>query len=441
MKRGTIHDKAALAVVDARESTALGKALAGGDLTPEQISLLPPQSLYVALQSAGIESCLDVLLYTTTKQYQLLLDLECWSRFDFLGDRFIGWLQLIDSESSLEMFEKLLRSTDPELLALMISRYVEVVTHEEPTDLPPGPQFYTPDRGLTWIYLDLPDPDEHRIFAKFMAYLYQRNPEMFFQLLHSRTGATTLEMEEHCYQARERRLASQGIPSHELSARTNAKLPEQLVRQKLEAAGVKGKGVKKSSSLPAKSAGGLQPFESMLAALGGEASVEEFASVVEELGAIMNAAFIFFGVQLNEQSEVAAMQQRVRGAINIGLERAVEISSGELVAIAEALGMTGLYQFGLTELLELRKLASRIAPDTVAPSSPGSALLQGCTEAFPARVRTFDYRSASWDILSGSADDDDYTAGATGKIEFDPFEHSADVQAAKALLEFLAARR
>jgi hypothetical protein len=90
-------------------------------------------------------------------------------------------------------------------------------------------------------------------------------------------------------------------------------------------------------------------------------------------------------VDLSEIQNVRDMAERVRGAIEIGLELSSDLNVNEINSF-ETIGLRGLFRAGLWHLLELRKiaLAVRTKADLLDLNRPISQLLEALTGDVPA---------------------------------------------------------
>ncbi len=354
---GTIDDSA----------KALSRALFRGDLLDAQIRQLPPQNLYLALKHAGLESCQEVLSTITQKQYRTLLDFELWTKDSFREERFWAWLSVVEDPNDLVPLQKCINSLDPELLALLVKRYVEVEYHEERDDSPPGPNFYSPDRGRTWIAFKTHDPERHRLLGKLLAFLFQTNPDSFYQTLLSAHEGTTLEFEESAYQGRSGRLLSEYIPMQSEAAQLHVQGSLQDIKKMVsEIVSKKDRGVIDAGGYPIVPlfvrGVSYQPLRSMLE----QYPDEKLYEVQSELSKILNAAVVFFLGDFAEVESLTLLTEQVFGVINIGMQVLQEdIPEHFSSDVISAIPLSEFYRVGLGELYSLRKRSQKIPSDIV----------------------------------------------------------------------------
>ena len=102
---------------------------------------------------------------------------------------------------------------------------------------------------------------------------------------------------------------------------------------------------------------------------------------------IMNAAIVRWGIDFSNQESVLDLAERVKGAINIALERMTLGTSYSLKQVYEALGLGKLYRLGVTELMAIRTKARKLPLEAVGTLRDSEPVLFGTVacarEAFP----------------------------------------------------------
>lgn len=351
------------------------------DQNPELVvRTIPAQSLYVAIRSQGLESSAELLEIATLEQCRLLLDFDCWSRDSFREDHFWEWLAITDATDSLALLQKILKVCDLKLIALMIARYVEVISFEQPEDAPPGPNFYTPDRGRTWLSLKTEDQNEIFLMNRLLALLFESNSDLFYQILSIPGIATPSELEEESYQEKQKRLSSEGIPDMEFAAELNAPLPTELLLSEVS---------KTTSQATIEDISAVEPviyegsFEEPLRSLVNQLLYDE--AFESELTLLLNASIVHYGIDISEITQVLQIADKVKGALNLGLEHALSVNERSAIDLYKALGLRGIYRHGLSLLNDLRKEArtvERLGHEHL--SAETLVVVQGLMQRFPA---------------------------------------------------------
>lgn len=367
----------------------LYKAIFEAD-SPEQIvRQLPSQSLFMLVKQRGLASSGDLLAMASLEQCRILSDFDLWHG-DVLNEEALWeWLALTDETDSLELLQKIVKFIDLKLIAMLIGKYVRVQVFEEPTDQSPGPGYHTPDKGFTWIGIFTENADHHFLLARLLALIFETNSELFYQLLSTPSVATVSMLEEESFQERSKRLAAEGVPEPELAVSVHAPysfsdaladLQERVAPKTIE-------DVRAVEPLMYE-ARSTRFFAELLR------RVTDHEAVEMEFTYIVNAAVVRFGVDFSDQEQVLALCEKIKGAINIAIEKLVSGSTRTVVDVYQGLGIGKLYRLGLTEVTALRTLARKI-PLEVAEAVKDServlfSVIACAREAFPAMPMCLD---------------------------------------------------
>jgi hypothetical protein len=360
----------------------LYKAIFEADAPEQMVRQLPVQSLFMVMKQAGLSSCCDLIEMASLEQCRLLTDLDLWHGDTLNEEALWEWLALTDEGDSLEVLQKLLKCIDLKLVVILISKYVDTRIFEEPTDQPPGPGFHTPDKGSTWIGITAENSDHHFLLARLLAMIFETNAELFYQLLATPSVATVSMLEEESFQERTKRLAAEGVPEPEVAAGVHAPYSfaealgdfhERKVHKVIE---------------------DVRPVEPLLyearsSKLFAELlrRVEDHEAVEMEFTYLLNAAVVRFGVDFSDQERVLEICERIKGAINLALEKLVKESDRTVHDVYQVLGLEKLYRLGLTDILSLRAQARTISIEAAEEIRGADAVLfsiVACArEAFP----------------------------------------------------------
>lgn len=328
---------------------------------------LAAQTVHNLLLETGLESGLELVDLLTPAQYQQVLDFDLWSGDELNEERVYAWLMALEQDGGLEACEKFLTNLDPALLALIVSRRVTVHYSEEKTELPPGPNFFTPDHGSTWLSLGLENTDHYRMLGKALALLFEQDAKRFYQLLATSAASTSVEQEELAFQERCRRLWDLGIPDRETSAAIHRPLPVAQLKELLATGTDAGLITLHHQPVPALVYGveRIEPLASILDELRqlprpGLSSREAMADEVDgELAFLLNAAIVYSGIDYSDREEVERLLRSVQGALNIGLQVLSQAIGGSTIGPLQQHGLQAAYRLGLAELLPVRLQAQR----------------------------------------------------------------------------------
>lgn len=360
----------------------LYKAIFDADAPEQVVRQLPAQTLYMVVKSTGLQAASDVIMMASMEQCRLLTDFDLWTGDTLHEEALWEWLAVTDETESLELLQKFLKIVDLKLIAILIDRYVEIKVFEEPTEQPPAAGFHTPDKGYTWLGIKTEDADKHFLLARLLALLFESSAELFYQLISIKGVATPSMLEEESYQERQKRLAAEGVPEAEVAAAVHA--PYSVAEAKAEVDAKKHR----------RCVDDIRSIEPLIY----EARVTKlFADLVRDVSDrdelemeftyLMNAAVVRWGVDFSNQDNVLDLAERIKGAINIGLERLTIGTSLSLKEVYEALGLGKLYRLGLSELMAIRTKARKIPLESVGTLKDAEPVLFGVVacarEAFP----------------------------------------------------------
>lgn len=334
----------------------LYRAIFESDAPEQMVRQLPAQSLFMVVKEIGLPAACDLLTLASLEQIRLLSDLDLWHG-DVLNEESLWeWLSLADENDSLEILQKVLKCIDLKIVSVLVAKYVEVQVFEESTDNPPAPGFYTPDKGFTWIGIKLENEDNHFLLARLLALIFETSTELFYQLLSVPSVATISMLEEESYQERTKRLAAEGVPEPEVASKVHGVYSLQEALADLKQQGVSNAIEDVRAVEPLLYQSRATKFFSEL--LQGSHAHDVLAM---EFTYVVNAAIVRFGIDFSDQDAVFLLCQKVKGAINIGLEKLVEETGTRVQEIYNTLGLEKLYRLGLADLMVLRALARKVS--------------------------------------------------------------------------------
>jgi hypothetical protein len=368
-------------VVRGLSSRSLAKLIFSTESPEQFVRTLPAQSLYMAIKQGGMDSSADLIGISTVPQCRLLLDFDCWNKSEFQEDNFWEWLAVTDADHSLELLQKVLKCLDLKLVALLISRYVLVQANEEPSDAPPDAGYYTPDKGNTWLKVETNSSDRDFLLARLLAMIFETNADLFYQLLAIPGVTTPTMLEEESYQDKRKRLTAEGIPDDAYAYELNSPLEACALIKELKTQNRRPDITSISAIEPLiYDSAMIQPLGGLLQALPARENFET------ELTLIMNAAIVHWNVEMYEYEHVFKLTEKVKGAINIGLESVLRLSQYSSLEIYEFLGLQKLYAHGLSQILPLRKQALKISDEklvSLGADNAACAIVAGLREPFP----------------------------------------------------------
>ena len=392
----TLPSKRSLPSAGKLTSKTLAKAIFSAELPEQAIRELPAQSLYMALRHNGLQDSFDLIEIATLEQTRTLLDFDLWTRDRFNEENFWEWLGLADhaaalegsddAEEGLRFLQKLLKVIDLKLVALMLDRHVQIDVYQEPTEQPPGPGFYTPDKGFTWICIKIEDGTKHFYLARFLALIFETDAKLFYQIIAVPSVSTESMLEEESFQDRCKRLSSEGVPDKEISTKLNSPLDLKIARAiiaKETAAGKTNKVTPTRELYPVEPLIYDSDIAGPLAEILTRAPSRE--AIEAELTMLLNAAIVHWSNEWWDNTALLHLTEKVKGAISNGMEIAQTQFLLGAYESYQQLELTGLYQLGLGAILPLRRLARNASEDNAVAQggAPMLALISALKHPFP----------------------------------------------------------
>lgn len=396
----------------------LAKAIFKAEVPEEFVRTIPAQSVYMAVKELGLADSGDIIRIASLEQCRLLLDFDCWVGDSFNEEHFWEWLSTSDDEGGLEILQKLLKVFDYRLISILVSKYVDSQAFENPTEKPPAEGFYTPDKGYTWISINIEDGTKHLHFGRLLALIFETDAELFYQLLTVPEIATPSSLEEEAYQDRTKRLLGEGIPDLDYAGEIHAPISLSSFLSELPQS---NPGKFHSSDIPVveplvyDSRIEVEPLATVLSEAKGRDSLEM------EITLIVNAALTHFRADLADRAEVSFLIRQVKGALNIGLEIGVRESKLSPVELYEQVGFQRIYKLGLFYLFEVRKMGLKLKkqPDL---DTNDLVLIDAVVKNFPAAPQAL------------------FETGDHGNAELVPFQHLAQLDKAQNILSAMAGK-
>lgn len=379
---------------------ALAKSVFAAEAPEQYIRTLPAQSIYMAIRHNGIHSSADLIDLATLEQCRLLLDFDLWENDRFVEENFYDWLELADEDTGLMLLQKILKVIDLKIIAMEIGRHVIVESFEDQTDQPPGPGFFTPDKGYTWLFISAEDGTKHFLLGRLLALIFETSADLFYQLLSIPGAHTESIIEEEAYQDRRVRLTEEGIPDKDHAHELNSQITDLEITKAIKD--------RDSRATIAPDVMAVEPLlhisfepEPLKTLLRSVISDETFQS---ELTLVLNGAIVYFSVPFYDEAAVRSIIVKVKGAINVGLERVITTHSITADEAYQVLGVQKLYRLGLTQIFGLRKDALKLHEATLNERDDGAQAaltLRALRETFPVMPLALKI-DASFETVEGS---------------------------------------
>ena len=357
----------------------------------ELVQAMAEEELYLTFKEVGDHEGVPLLELASPEQRQYVTDLDFWQKDEFNRERALDWVALLQ-EADPAALKTWLRENAPELICLLLKKWVRVQTWDRQQD-PEEPPFFSLDQVY---YLEFMEPRREKALKRFLAALAEGDLAFYHQVLESVAWHTDADFEDHLLHFRTARLAEKGFPDLEEALAVYAPLSPERFKSMDEAGTLSTPTPPEDARLAPDYTLVRQPEGTLFrAAMGEIRELRDLERIKRELAALANRVLVADGKTPNDVAALEASLGKVAGYISIGLERLVswDVSrAGELVARAP---LTSLFQLGFDGVLEVQRQAEGqvtawlrecgLSPGFL--GEPWNAQLQGLLRKRPKRHR------------------------------------------------------
>jgi hypothetical protein len=321
----------------------------------ELVQAMAEEELYLTFKEVGDHEGFPLLELASPEQRQYATDLDFWQKDEFNQERALDWVALLQ-EAGPAALKTWLRENDPELICLILKKWVRVHTWDRQQDSE-EPPFFSLDQ---MYYLEFTEPLREKALRRFLTSLAEDDLAFYHQILENVAWHTDADFEDYLLHFRTARLAEKGFPDLEEALAVYAPVSLERFRN-MEAAGT-------LFTPPPPEDARLAPEYALVRQPGGTLFREATGEVREprdlnrikrELAALVNRVLVADGKTPDDPAALEASLAGVAGYISIGLERLVSWDvrrAGELVARAP---LTLLFQVGFDGVLKVQRQAER----------------------------------------------------------------------------------
>jgi len=320
------------------------------------VQQLPELEVFLTVKEVGEKDSLELISLTTPEQFQYLLDLDFWKKDRLDPGKVLHWMELL-VETGEERVTQFIQSADPEFIALLLKKFLEVITIEgEALGTRDRVPLFTLDQ---YYYINFKGKGAREIFQPFLEIFYRVDNKGFRELMDSLMVELESELEETGYRLRNARLADYGFPDFEEALEiyrflnpdslTVGEGPPQVMGR--EEAGKEGSVF----YLAFQNQGPF--FSSVLSEIHDR---DEQDRLKQEITALCNKAIVAEAVDL---SNIAAMERAVKKVyhtLNLGLQYLSKEDRIKASHLLRSLPLQKLFQYGVSTTILLRRKAESI---------------------------------------------------------------------------------
>jgi len=321
----------------------------------ELIQAMAEEELYLTFKEVGDHEGFPLLELASPEQRQYVTDLDFWQKDELNRERALHWIALLQ-EAGPSALKSWLRESEPELICLILKKWVQVHTWDREQDSE-EPPFFSLDQVY---YLEFTEPRREKALKRFLTALAEDDLAFYHQILENVAWHTDADFEDYLLHFRTARLAEKGFPDLEEALAVYAPLSPERFRN-MEAAGALFTSTPPEDvRLAPEYALVRQPEGTLFREATGEVrEPRNLERIKRELAALANRVLVADGKTPDDPAALEASLAGVAGYISIGLERLVSwdvLRAGELLARAP---LASLFQVGFDGVLKVQRQAER----------------------------------------------------------------------------------
>jgi hypothetical protein len=330
----------------------------GDPQAAELVPRLPVEDLYYLVRGIGLADAGEVLRLASPEQLQGCLDLDLWERDRLSSSRLLAWLEALADLPSGAL-ARAIRALDAELVSLVLGRHARIydrVVGEAPDDESQFVIYRTPDQAFT-VELRTPTATGARTLERFIARLYDADPDLARSFLTEAKWATTAELEEESYRWRTARLADLGFPSYEDALAVYRPVDPARTTAAVDAPPAVASD---ASLLPAPFADSLGEDTFLGLALAGIDDATRLSTLSAALVALLNRVLVADRIDPAELELVRETAARARDTVSLGLEHAADGNLERARRVLVETPVHELFRTGYSMTLELARRAQAL---------------------------------------------------------------------------------
>ena len=321
----------------------------------ELIQAMAEEELYLTFKEVGDHEGFPLLELASPEQRQYVTDLDFWQKDELNRERALHWIALLQ-EAGPSALKTWLRESEPELICLILKKWVQVHTWDREQDSE-EPPFFSLDQVY---YLEFTEPRREKALKRFLTALAEDDLAFYHQILENVAWHTDADFEDYLLHFRTARLAEKGFPDLEEALAVYAPLSPERFRNMAAAGTLFTPMPPEDARLAPEYTLVRQPEGTLFRAATGEVrEPRDLERIKRELAALANRVLVADGKTPDDPAALEASLAGVAGYISIGLERLVSWDvprAGELLARAP---LASLFQVGFDGVLKVQRQAER----------------------------------------------------------------------------------
>jgi Family of unknown function (DUF6178) len=320
------------------------EALISAPKARELIQSLPPEALYLDIQSVGLADTTDIVQLASPAQFQAFVDLGAWKADRLDHQALLRWIRAARGTSA-DRFRAQVAGLDLELIESLLRTHTTIHDLEEEPDLHvEGLTLDSADGRYRVEFLAEKSSDQAALRALLLDFM-AADALGLSRLLESARWALPSELEELAFGFRNARLADLGFPDAETAKSLYARVPLPALPADATA-----------SALAQRT-----PRVDLLASALEALTADERERLEDELRVVVNAVLVDERADPGDPAAIRRASERARDTLELGLEYLSGANPVRAVEVVRQHTSRHLFQVGFSLALALKQRAERLA--------------------------------------------------------------------------------
>ncbi len=343
------------------------------------------EEIYFTLKQLGEENAPAVLMFTTGKQLNYIIDLEFWKSDMFNAASAEKWIQIIAGLGEDKLLQ-MIQVVDPELIVTAMDKMVRVAIRNPDVDLVEEMDHLPIFSFDNTFFIEFKNPDCEDALKLFFETVFNWNHEFYFGLMEELARGISLENEEYARKWRQARLADKGFPEFDEAME---------IYKYLHRGAISLEDSTDDSEPHADLSGTVLSYPLKLIfsdnllrrGLKKISEMTERDRLSSELAHLANKVMVADSKDPASVNSIESSLEKVSGYINLALEEMCNDDETEAARVLRINHMEFLFRRGFSLILDLRKDAHKLLREYTGGienlGHPLAGLIEGLLQARP----------------------------------------------------------
>ncbi len=325
----------------------------------ELVRQISEEEIYFTIKVLGVDEADALLSLTTSRQLMYILDIEVWNKDEINPDASMYWLNKIINIGEKKILQ-FLKTSDPELIIIMLSKLITVVAACPDVDLTEQLDFLPSFTLDNTFFIGFRDKDHEEAIKFLISNIFYWNDRFYFNLMEHLSTSWLTEIENMACKWRNGRLADKGFPDYQESLEIYQYLsPASISLNSIACQNVDDRVIKTSGSFvdyPLKLVFEQCFFRDCLSLI---LDPWLLAKIAKELANLANKIMIADSNDPGILENMVFSLEKVSGYINIALENICAGDPEKAILVLYNNHMESLFRAGYSSIIDLQREAQK----------------------------------------------------------------------------------